>query len=150
MSEHIKKSHNVSFLIYHLVCPAKYRRLVFHDIAGVEQVIKETCIEIEKRYDDLYFVEIGVDRDHVHFLIQSVPMVNPAQISQIVKSITAREVFKKIPAVKQMLWGGQFWTRGYYINTVGKSGNVEAIRNYVKEQNLKYKQIYRKQLKLFE
>ena len=149
MSQPIKKSHNVSQLLYHLVCPAKYRRLVFKEVVSLDQVIKDVCLEIEKRYD-IHFVEIGTDQDHVHFLIQSVPAISPTRIAQIVKSITAREVFKKKPEVKRMLWGGEFWTKGYYINTVGAKGNEAAIKNYVENQGLKYQQVYSNQLKLFE
>ncbi len=148
MSQAIKKSHNVSHLLYHLVCPAKYRRLVFKETANLDQVIKETCLEIEKRYD-IHFVEIGFDQDHAHFLIQSVPTTSPTDIAKTVKSITAREVFRREPEVKKMLWGGEFWTKGYYINTVGAKGNEKSIRNYVASQNLKYQQIYSNQLKLF-
>ena len=149
MSQPIKKSHNVSQLLYHLVCPAKYRRLVFKEVVTLDQVIKDICLEIEKRYD-IHFVEIGTDQDHVHFIIQSVPAISPTRIAQIVKSITAREVFKKKPEVKRMLWGGEFWTKGYYINTVGAKGNEAAIKNYVENQGLKYQQVYSNQLKLFE
>ena len=69
MSENIHKSHNVSRLMYHFVFPTKYRRVVISE--EVDQVIKETCIEISERYE-LIFLEIGTDKDHVHFLIQSV------------------------------------------------------------------------------
>ena len=111
--------------------------------------MKQICLEISGRYE-IKYVEIGSDEDHVHFLIQSVPMMRPKTIVQITKSITAREIFKLHPEVKQMLWGGQFWTDGYYINTVGQSGNEEIIRNYVKNQGKEYKQIYRGQLEMFE
>ena len=148
-SEHIKRSHNVSLLLYHLVCPAKYRKAVFRLHNQVEETLKGICIEIEKRYD-IHFVEIGVDANHVHFLIQSVPMLCPTNIAKMVKSITAREVFQKVPDVKKDLWGGEFWTKGYYINTVGKSANEKAIAEYVRNQGLEYTQIYRNQLKLFE
>ena len=149
MSDHIKRSHNVSLLLYHLVCPAKYRRDVFKDFEGVSQEIKKICLEIQQRYD-LHFVEIGVDEDHVHFLIQSVPMVSPTNIAKIVKSITAREIFKRKPMVKQELWGGEFWTKGYYINTVGHAANENQIRNYIKNQGLNnYQQLLSQQLKLF-
>ena len=148
MINSIKKSHNVSHLLYHLVCPAKYRRLVFRDISGVDEAIREICIEIQKRYD-IHFVEIGTDDDHIHFLIQSVPMISPSEIAQIVKSITAREVFKRKPEVKKLFWGGEFWTKGFYINTVGYSGDKETIANYIKNQGLKYQQLYSQQSKLF-
>ena len=131
MSENIHKSHNVSRLMYHFVFPTKYRRVVVDD--EVEEVIKETCIEISKRYE-LYFLEIGTDKDHVHFLIQSVPSYSPMQIVKIVKSITAREVFARCPEVKKKLWGGNFWSLGYYVATVSEHGNEDVIANYVKNQ----------------
>ena len=110
MSKFIHKKHNVSVLMYHLVCPTKYRRVVF--AAQVDAKIKEICAEIEKRYE-ITFLEIGSDDNHVHFLVQSVPMDSPKQLVQIIKSITAPEVFKACPEVKQYLWGGKFWSEGY-------------------------------------
>jgi len=103
----------------------------------------EECYEI-------YFVEIGTDEDHVHFLIQSIPTLSLSRIAQIVKSITAREIFKIHPGVKTALWGGKFWSSSYYANTVGAYANEEIIKKYVKEQGKEYNQIYRSnQLKLF-
>ncbi|MHC1773541.1 MAG: IS200/IS605 family transposase [Flexilinea sp.] len=149
MSELIRKSHNVTVLIYHYVCPAKYRRAVIEP--KVEEIIKEVCIEIEKRYE-IRFLEIGTDKDHVHFLIQAVPKYSPSKIIQMVKSIIAREVFRKAPEVKRQLWGGEFWSDGYYVSTVGQRGSEETIRKYVQEQGKEkeYQQLYGQQLKLFE
>lgn len=148
MSKYVHKSHNVSVLIYHLVCPAKYRRAVF--TRKVDQALKEICLGISERYE-VVFIEIGVDQDHAHFLIQSVPMYSPRQIAQIVKSITAREIFKRVPEVKKYLWGGAFWTSGYFINTVGQKGNEETIQQYLKEQGreTEYKCLHHGQLSLF-
>jgi len=115
----------------------------------ISETIKNICLEISQCYE-IRFIEIGTDEDHVHFLVQSVPMMLATRIVQIIKSITAKEVFKKHPEVKQILWGGNFWTSGYYINTVGQYGNEQIISNYVKEQGKKYNQIYRNQLTLFE
>ena len=103
MSEYIHKSHNITVLMYHLVFPAKYRRAVID--AEVDEVLKETCIEIEKRYQ-VKFVEIGTDRDHVHFLVQSVPMYSVTKLVRMIKSITAREVFRRCPKVKKQLLAG--------------------------------------------
>lgn len=134
-------------MLYHLVCPVKYRRKVF--TKEVENTLKAVCLEISARYE-MHFVEIGSDEDHVHFLIQSVPMMRPKTMVQTTKSITAREIFKLHPEVKHLLWGGQFWTDGYYINTVSVHGNEEVIREYVKNQRKEYSQIYRGQLTLFD
>ena len=131
MSEYVHKPHNVSVLLYHLVCPAKYRRVVF--IEETDLVLKEVCLEIAKRYE-IVFLEIGVERDHVHFLLQSVPGYSPTKIVKIIKSITAREIFKRMPAVKEVLWGGEFWTKGYFMSTVGRHGDEDTIKHYVKNQ----------------
>ena len=117
--------------MYHIVCPAKYRRAVFS--ATVDAKLKEICAEIQKRYE-ITFLEIGTDSDHVHFLVQSVPMYSPKQIVQIIKSITAKEIFKACPEVKKYLWGGQFWTDGYFVSTVGAHGNEQMIQSYVQQQ----------------
>lgn len=148
MSRFIHKSHNVSILLYHIVCPAKYRRAVF--TPPVDQKLKEVCLEIAKRYE-ITFLEIGTDRDHVHFLVQSVPMMSPQKIVQRIKSITAREIFRACPEVKKQLWGGEFWTDGYFISTVGKHGNEDVIRRYIQNQGTEsqYEQLYEEQLNLF-
>ena len=136
-------------LLYHFVCPAKYRRVVFSK--EVDETLKDICLEISKRYE-IHFLEIGVDKDHVHFLIQSVPTKSPTQIITTVKSLTAREIFKKHPEVKEQLWGGEFWTDGYFVNTVSKFGDESSISQYVRDQGLEkdYTVLHKeKQLSLF-
>ena len=148
MSHLIRKSHNVSILVYHFVCPAKYRRAVIDE--KVDQVLKEVCLEIAHRYQ-IEFLEIGTDKDHVHFLVQSVPSYSPTKIITIIKSLTAKEVFAREPSVKKQLWGGEFWTDGYYVGTVGQHATEDTIREYVKNQGQEneYKQLHVQQLKLF-
>ncbi len=146
VSEHVFKRHNKNLLLYHIVCPAKYRKKVF--TKEVSQSLKEVCIGVGERYE-MHFVEIGADEDHVHFLVQSVPVMRPKDIVQTIKSVTGKEIFQRHPEVKKMLWGGKFWTSGYYINTVGHYGNEEVISKYVKSQGRQYEQIYRAQIDLF-
>ena len=147
MSRYIHKSHNVSVLIYHAVCPAKYRRAVF--TAEVDAVLKDVCLEIAKRYE-IGFLEIGTDHDHVHFLLQSVPTYSPTKIVRTGKSITAREILQRVPAVKQQLWGGAFWSSGYFINTVGRHGSEAVIQRYVQKPGRaqEYQRLHAQQLAL--
>jgi len=148
-SLYIHKSHNVSVLLYHFVLPAKYRKVVLSD--EVDNSLKEICLEISKRYQ-IYFLEIGTDKNHVHFLLQSVPTYSATKIVTMLKSLTAIEIFKKHPEVKEELWGGEFWSDGYFVNTVSKYGDEETITKYVKEQGKEkeYKVLHKtKQLKLF-
>ncbi len=147
MSKYIHKSHNVSVLLYHLVFPAKYRRVVFDE--QVDAVLKEVCLEIEKRYE-VKFIEVGVDQEHVHFLVQSVPTYSVTKLVTLIKSLSAKEVFKRCPQVKQQLWGGEFWSDGYFASTVGKHGDERLIAQYVKDQGNNYLQLHRdEQLTLF-
>jgi len=143
------KSYNVSVLIYHVVFPCKYRKAVL--VSGVDNAVKDICLEIEKRYD-IKFLEIGTDNDHIHFLVQSVPTYSITKIVTMIKSITAKHVFKEHPEVKRELWGGEFWSDGYFASTVGRHGDEHMISKYVQSQGIK--QPYVKlhvdyQLKLF-
>jgi len=147
MSEHILRSHNKTLLMYHIVCPAKYRRSIFSE--AVEKSLKEICLEISRRYE-IHFIEIGADEDHIHFLVHSIPTMSVTQIVTIIKSLTARELFRLHPEIKQQLWGGNLWTSGYYANTVGLYGNEKVIQKYVQSQGKRYKQIFSQQLSLFD
>ena len=118
--------------------------------APVDALLRELCLEIAKRYE-IHFLEIGTDNDHVHFLIQSVPTIQPQRIVQTIKSITAIQIFKRLPEVKQELWGGEFWTKGYFITTVGRTNSENAVRQYVKSQGKlsEYRELHTSQLTLF-
>ncbi len=139
MSNYIHKSHNVTVLMYHIVFPAKYRRAVLDE--GVDQELRAICLEIEKRYE-VKFLEIGTDRDHIHVLVQSVPMYSVTKLVKLIKSLTAREIFRRCPHVKKQLWGGEFWSDGYFASTVGKHGDETMISNYVKKQGGKYQKLH--------
>jgi REP element-mobilizing transposase RayT len=148
VSIYLHKSHNVSVLLYHLVCVAKYRRVIFDQ--AVDQYFKQVCLNLEKRYE-LHFLEIGTDKDHVHFLIQSVPTYSPTKIVRTIKSITAREMFAWRPELHRQLWGAEFWTDGYFINTVGKNGTETVILRYIRAQgqDRNYVLLHKDQLRLF-
>ena len=147
MSEYIHKSHNVTVLLYHLVFPAKYRRAVFD--AQVDETLRDVCLAIEDRYQ-LKFLEIGTDENHVHFLVQSVPTYTVTKLVTVIKSITAREIFRLCPHVKKQLWGGEFWSDGYFASSVGRHGDEDTIKNYVKGQGQEYQKLHEdRQLVLF-
>jgi len=148
MDDHIFKRHNKSLLLYHLVCPIKYRRSVLSE--PVENSLVEVCKNIADRHE-IHFIEIGADDNHVHFLIQSVPKLSVEIIVRTIKSITGKELFRLHPEIKQQLWGGHFWTSGYYVNTVGHYANVDVIQKYIQEQGdekIVYKKFHQSQLSL--
>jgi putative transposase len=141
MAGHIIKSHNKSLLLYHIVCPAKYRAGIFN--LEVEETLKVTCEFISTVYE-IFFVEIGTDYDHVHFLVQSVPMLSPTKVVTTIKSLTAKAILQNHPESKKKLQGGKVWTSGYYINTVSKYGSEKQIQNYIKNQGKNHKTDYKK------
>jgi REP element-mobilizing transposase RayT len=118
--------------------------------AEVDGVLKDVCLEIALRYE-LAFIEIGTDRDHVHFLVQAIPAYSPTKIVRTIKSITAREIFFRVPAVRKYLWGGEFWSDGYYISTVGRYGSEGEVQRYIADQGRQkeYAKLHSQQLRLF-
>ena len=147
MGDHVTKRHNKTLLLYHIVCTLKYRRDVITNEIG--ESLREICLQISERYE-IHFIEIGYEPDHVHFLVQSVPTMNVSEIARAVKSITAKQLFQRHPEIKAKLWGGKFWTSGFYANTVGQYGNEEVIRKYIENQGKQevYKKVYDGQLTL--
>jgi|SRR3989338_2549749 len=144
MDELVRSSHKVFRIKYHLVFCIKYRKDLFLEDKYVETV-KNICKNIEDRFH-VKFETTGFDEDHVHFLLESLTTVySPAKIFQFVKSILARELFKSHPDLKKELWGGEFWSDGGFVSTVGEGVNAEIIRKYIQSQGRKPEQ-----LKLFD
>jgi putative transposase len=116
---------------YHLVFPVKYRKaLLSPEIACF---VKATALEIEARYE-IAIEQIGNDGDHIHLLVSFHPKYSIGYFVRVFKSITARALFKQFPGLKRELWGGEFWTDGYYVATVGTGGNWKVVEAYVKDQ----------------
>lgn len=140
-SSYIHLSHNVSNLVYHIVTPTKYRRLAISD--EVDGCLRQICEGIELRWDWIKFLEVGTDGDHVHYLVQSTPDHSPSELVRLIKSVTAKRIFAEHPEVKKMLWGGSFWSDGYFLASVGKFTSETVIRAYVKNQGKEkdYKQL---------
>ena len=139
-----KASHCAWQIHYHVVFPVKYRRGLLDK--GVVEIITQTAMEIQERYD-IEFERIGCDRDHIHMLCSAHPKVAPGQIVRIFKSIVARELFRRKPELKRALWGGEFWSDGYYVATVGERGDWSVVERYVKNQGNPKDDL--RQLKLF-
>src|SRR4030042_6573933 len=131
--------HKVYIIKYHLMLALKYRKDLFQAEKYVEY-LKSLMPELGKRYY-LITETIGFDEDHVHILMQAAPRYSPSRVIQIVKSITARAFFRQFPEIKTELWGGEFWSDGGYIGTVGEGANADIIRNYIKKQGRKGNQL---------
>ena len=131
MRKHIRKSHNVTMLLYHLVMPVKYRRKVF-TTQRIEQVLIDECHKLEAK--EIYFDCIGVDWDHVHMLVQSVPILSITEIVTMIKSLTAKMLLKCKTEIAWKLWWWEFRTDWYYANTVWVYAWLQTIQNYVQNQ----------------
>ena len=140
-----KGYHCVWQIHYHIVFPVKYRKALLDE--EVTEIIQQTAEGIAERYA-IEMEAIGCDKDHIHLLCGTHPKVAPSKIVQIFKSITAREIFSRKPSIKKELWGGEFWTDGYYVATVGERGNWDTVEQYVQKQGKPKAEL--QQLKLFE
>jgi putative transposase len=125
----------------------KYRKkLLNNDIANF---LKNICSEIGDRYS-FEFDAIGCDGDHVHLFVGAEPKKFSFKSDADIKSITAREIFKEYPGIRKQLWGGELWSDGGYIGTVGDGTTSDIIKNYVQNQgNEEEKQSY-KQMKIID
>lgn len=130
-----KTAHKISRIKYHFVFCIKYRKDLFLEEKYINN-LKEICKGIQERFS-IKFETIGFDEDHVHFLLQSLPKYSPSRIFQIVKSISAIKLFENFPEIKKELWGGEFWSDGGFVGTVGEGINGDIIRNYIKNQGRK-------------
>ena len=116
---------------YHMVFVVKYRKdLISDEIRGF---LGDVFLGITRRYY-LNFHAVGTDGDHLHVLVEARPRYAPSKIMQICKSITAKEIFKRFPDIKEELWGGHFWTEGGHIDTVGDGYGEEKMKEYIKNQ----------------
>ena len=134
-----KAAHKVFKIKYHFVFCIKYRKDLFLEEKYVNTV-KEVCNGIEKRYS-MQFEMMRFDEDHVHFLVKSIPRISPSQIFRVVKSVTAIKLFELHPDLKKELWGGEFWSDGGFVGTVGEGINADIIRTYIKNQGRKGDQL---------
>ena len=136
--------HNVSECYYHIQITVKYRKALINK--KTEKVILESISGIKERYA-IEVSHVGFDQNHVHLLTRFLPKYSGGQVIRLVKSLSAKAVFREVPEVKNELWGGEFWTDGYYIATISGKGNKAVIERYIKNQG-REKDI--EQLKLFE
>ena len=112
----------------------------------MSQAILDSWEGIKERYA-IDISHVGFDQNHIHIMAQFLPKYSGGQVIKLLKSVSAKTVFQQVPAVKKELWGGEFWTDGYYIATISARGNKQIIINYIKNQGRPQDVA---QLKLFE
>lgn len=136
--------HNVSECYYPIQITVKYRKSLLDK--RVQRVMLESMRGFQERYE-IEIQRVGFDLNHVHILCRFLPKYSGGQVIRLIKSISSREIFREVPEVKKSLWGGEFWTDGYYIATVSGRGDKKVIEEYIRNQG-REKDV--KQLELFE
>jgi len=133
---------------YHMVMCLKYRKLLLRQTTYIDS-LRIILQEIGERYW-FEFDEIGTDGDHVHVFVGAAPKWAPSRIMQVVKSVSARQMFSEFPALRKQLWGGEYWSDGGYIGTVGEGTTESIVRKYIQEQGSEREKELYPQLKLFK
>ena len=128
----VEKTHHQAYdAHYHLVFTVKYRKALLN--SSVPLAIKQIAQEIAERYD-IEFEKLGTDGNHLHLLCSFPPKYGGSDVARIFKSITARELFQQFPALKKQLWGGEFWSDGFYLATISERGDWRTVERYVANQ----------------
>ncbi len=141
-------SHCVYQIRYHMVLCIKYRKSLLN-----RENYRRTLIEIFKLISERYWYEldeVGTDGDHVHIFVGAAGRWAPSRIIQTLKSISAKEMFKRFPYLRSQFWGGEFWSDGGYIGTVGEGTTEEIVKKYIQKQGGPSEKSMYKQLKLFK
>ena len=126
-----RTKHAVYDLKYHLVWIPKYRKQIFS--AEVAEYLKGVFLHVAEEYG-FHIDTMEVMEDHVHIFIEAPPKYSPAEAVQIMKSISAREAFKKLPKLRKQLWAGELWNDGYFVRSVGDKVTADIIRRYIEYQ----------------
>ena len=130
----MEKSSSAVFNInYHIVWCPKYRKDLFAQSYLAERAA-ELFREIAEEYE-FDIEEMAVCEDHVHLLISFPPRYSISQVVRIIKSISARELFREYPSIKKRLWKGEIWEDGYFARTVGEKLTKQIINKYIKHHN---------------
>lgn len=102
-------------------------------VGEVAEYTKEMLQQIADEYG--FWVDtMEVMEDHVHVFVEVPPKYSPAEAVQILKSVSAREVFKKFRRLRRELWSGELWSDGYFVRSVGDKVTADVIRRYIEYQ----------------
>ncbi|MFA6528218.1 MAG: IS200/IS605 family transposase [Candidatus Gracilibacteria bacterium] len=126
-----RQAHTVYKTQYHIVFVTKYRRKIL--VKGVCEWLELRFQEIRKYKPDLEFIEVGMDKDHVHLHMVIPPKYSVSEIINQIKSNTSRDMKEKFEFLEKVYWStDSVWSRGFFVSTVGI--NEEVIRRYVQMQ----------------
>ena len=126
-----RTKHAVYDLKYHLVWIPKYRKHILDK--EVSDYIKAIFNMIAEGYE-FRIDTMEVMEDHVHVFLEVPPRYSPARVVQVMKSISAREAFRKFPNLRKQLWAGELWNDGYFVRSVGDQVTADIIRKYIEYQ----------------
>lgn len=125
-----KTQHSVYSITLHLVLVVKYRRDVIDDT--VSDRIRELFEKIGLLYD-VEIIEWNHDKDHVHTILSISPSTNLNKYVNAAKTASSRLIKKELPEIKSKLYQNSFWTRGFYVNSIG-STQIDVVKNYILRQ----------------
>ena len=125
----VKRTHHAVYdLKYHFVWIPKYRKMILRD--DISKRVEEVFREVAKVYE--FDIErMAVVEDHVHIFLSAAPKYSPGEIVRVLKSKSAKVVFREYPDVREELWGGEFWSDGYFVRSVGDEVTADVIRKYI-------------------
>lgn len=115
---------------YHVVLVPKYRYQIFTGEVRefLRDEIKKLCMWMK-----VEIIEGHVCKDHIYICIAIPPKYSVSEVMATIKGKSDIRVFNKFPDMRKKYWGSHFWSRGYYVNTVGR--NEEQIRQYIRDQD---------------
>jgi putative transposase len=124
-----RTSHAVYDTSYHLVWCPKYRKKIF-EREDVRERAEQLIREISEEYG-FEIIEMEVAVEHLHILLSFAPRHSIGGVVRVIKSNSARELFREFPFLKRRLWVGELWEDGYFVRTVGDRMTRDVIEQYI-------------------
>ena len=125
------KNHSKFILRYHIILVCKYRKNLMIQYG---EFVKENMLSISQKYD-FTILEIEVDKNHIHLLVESEPKVSPLMIVRVLKQQTTIRLWNEFSdKLQKHFWKERtFFTDGYFVSTIGEV-STETLRKYIQNQ----------------
>ena len=130
---YVSRNHSKYLLMCHLIFVCKYRKKL---LIKYGEEIKQLFYDIAEE-KDLNIIEMEVDKDHIHTLVQYPPTKSILEIVRCFKQMSTYRILRQNNNqiyLKKHFWKENiFWSDGYFACSIGNVSK-EIIEKYIQEQ----------------
>jgi putative transposase len=108
--------------------PKYHRKIIYGKLReDIGKILRELC---ERK--DIEIIEAHAMPDHIHMLVSIPPNERVSSFMGYLKGKSTMMIYERYANLKYKYGNRHFWSRGYYVSTVG--GNKQAVQKYIQNQ----------------